>query len=508
MTVPTGLSVSGSPITTSGTLAVSFASGYSIPTTTKQGNWDTAYGWGNHASAGYLTAHQTIKQNGITGATRNCYASCSTAAGTAAKTADVTSGTVTLEAGLRVTVKFANANSASNPTLNINSTGAKNIFHKGSRITTGGNKALLAGAVDFVYDGTQWHLVGNYIDNNSGGTVTSVGMTVPTGLSVSGSPVTGSGTLAVSLASGYSIPTTTKQSNWDTAYGWGNHASAGYLTSHQSLSLITATSATSTTENTSDSTNTTTYLNLLGGGALKDSIKVTGSGSVSVKANGGTLTISGTSVTDSTVQGWGYTKGIKFGLPGGGAYNSNTSTLTPVSLTSGRNLKDSSWNDITFSPSSGTCTINAVPVYRQDATWGDWVFYWEGMDDQTHQPNDTKGGLLWKNGEFVMAGNFHVANSLAFYQSGTYVAGSINTVTIGASFYADNNGGGSTNSSAFYINVSTAAGGWNGHETFRFDKDGIYAYPASGRTGITGWFINESDALTNSEIDTILANAT
>lgn len=40
-----------------------------------------------------------------------------------------------------------------------------------------------------------------------GGTVTSVGMTVPTGLSVSGSPVTGSGTLAVTLTAGYVIPT-------------------------------------------------------------------------------------------------------------------------------------------------------------------------------------------------------------------------------------------------------------------------------------------------------------
>lgn len=50
------------------------------------------------------------------------------------------------------------------------------------------------------------------------GTVTSVAMTVPTGLSVSGSPITTSGTLAVSLASGYSIPTTAKQTQWDTAY--------------------------------------------------------------------------------------------------------------------------------------------------------------------------------------------------------------------------------------------------------------------------------------------------
>lgn len=63
------------------------------------------------------------------------------------------------------------------------------------------------------------------------GTVTSVAATVPTGLSVSGSPVTSTGTLALTYASGYAIPTTAKQTEWDTAYGWGNHASAGYLTS-------------------------------------------------------------------------------------------------------------------------------------------------------------------------------------------------------------------------------------------------------------------------------------
>jgi len=62
------------------------------------------------------------------------------------------------------------------------------------------------------------------------GTVTSVAMSVPTGLSVSGSPITTDGTLAVSYTAGYAIPTTAKQTEWDTAYSWGNHASAGYLT--------------------------------------------------------------------------------------------------------------------------------------------------------------------------------------------------------------------------------------------------------------------------------------
>jgi hypothetical protein len=56
------------------------------------------------------------------------------------------------------------------------------------------------------------------IASPGGGSVTSVAMTVPTGFSVSGSPITSAGTLAVTFASGYALPTTVKQSNWDDAY--------------------------------------------------------------------------------------------------------------------------------------------------------------------------------------------------------------------------------------------------------------------------------------------------
>jgi parallel beta-helix repeat protein len=55
-------------------------------------------------------------------------------------------------------------------------------------------------------------------DYKAMGTVTSVAMTVPTGLTVTGSPVTNAATLAITLASGYSIPTTASQTNWDSAY--------------------------------------------------------------------------------------------------------------------------------------------------------------------------------------------------------------------------------------------------------------------------------------------------
>lgn len=113
----------------------------------------------------------SVKQDGITGSTINRYGICSTAAATAAKAVSITSGTMpsTLDssaAGLKVTVKFSNANTANSPTLNVNSKGAKNIYHNGSQITSG-NVGLLAGVCDFVFDGTQWHLVGNYINTTS-----------------------------------------------------------------------------------------------------------------------------------------------------------------------------------------------------------------------------------------------------------------------------------------------------------------------------------------------------
>jgi uncharacterized protein YbaP (TraB family) len=64
------------------------------------------------------------------------------------------------------------------------------------------------------YNGTTWvNSTESYV-----GTVTSVNMSVPTGLTISGNPITTAGTLAVGLQSGYSIPTTASQATWNTAY--------------------------------------------------------------------------------------------------------------------------------------------------------------------------------------------------------------------------------------------------------------------------------------------------
>lgn len=97
------------------------------------------------------------------------------------------------------------------------------------------------------------------------GTVTSVNVSVPTGFQVSGGPITTSGTISVSFASGYALPTTAKQTNWDTAFGWGDHSTAGYattaaLTSGLSGKLDVGANAVSATKlNTARSINGTAF---------------------------------------------------------------------------------------------------------------------------------------------------------------------------------------------------------------------------------------------------------
>lgn len=87
----------------------------------------------------------------------NGYATCSTAAGTAAKAATCGNSNFALKQGFNLAVKFTYANTANNPTLNVNGTGAKAIWLGGSSLTA--EDSWEAGdTVLFVYDGTRWLL--------------------------------------------------------------------------------------------------------------------------------------------------------------------------------------------------------------------------------------------------------------------------------------------------------------------------------------------------------------
>ncbi len=322
LAAPTGFTVSGSPVTTTGTLTLAFASGYSLPTTTSQTNWDTAYtnritsltttgssgaatltsntlNIPNYTLAGlggqplatnltslaaltfastsfvkmtaagtfaldtntYLTANQTITLSG------DATGSGTTAITVTLANSGVTAGTyrsVTVDAKGRVTA-------GTNPTT-ISGYGITDFYAQvisgfvvGSNTSVANTDSLevaiekLQGQVNARISGNQTITLsgdatgsgttaitvtlansgvtaGSYTNANitvdakgrvtaasngtagGSGTVTSVGLAAPTGFSVSGSPVTTNGTLTLAFAAGYSLPTTTSQTNWDTAY--------------------------------------------------------------------------------------------------------------------------------------------------------------------------------------------------------------------------------------------------------------------------------------------------
>lgn len=98
------------------------------------------------------------------------FGSCSTAAGTAAKTVTLDdSMSFTLEKGASVFVKFTNANGVANPTLAVNGTTAASIKRYGTTApSTSAATSWQAGSVvHLVYDGTYWQMVGWLNDNTT-----------------------------------------------------------------------------------------------------------------------------------------------------------------------------------------------------------------------------------------------------------------------------------------------------------------------------------------------------
>jgi len=258
-------------------------------------NWDTAYSWGDHADAGYLTSESASLQ-------------------------DVTNRGNTLTTNIKFTedeggiewyrntdsasIKFYNDSDAdTNSRLEFNIRDNKNEFflftsynhttlsdtellkiHPTADMTLRGNKVYDAG--DFTNNATNWDTAHGWGDHSTAGYLTSH-QDISGKLDKSGGTLTGALTVSNVEISGSSIgdgavgllfqpnadykcihPTTLDgeahagsisfgwsnnkwkdgyfagvlyasggdSDDWNTAYGWGDHASAGYLTSHQDIS--------------------------------------------------------------------------------------------------------------------------------------------------------------------------------------------------------------------------------------------------------------------------------
>jgi hypothetical protein len=334
----------------------------------------------------YATGSTTLSKLGI-GATNRIL----TSSGSAPQWVDPSTVTV----GSATTATSAGTATSATTATNVAGGGANRIVYN-----TGAGATSFITAPVTTNSFLKWDGAAFTWDTAGAGTVTSVGMTVPTGLSVSGSPVTSSGTLAVTFTAGYSIPTTASQSNWDTAYTdrlkWdggstGLNASTGRTslggtTVGQNLFTLTNPSAITfprfNADNTVSALSAADFRTAIGAG--------TGNGTVtSITAGtyltGGTITTSGTLAVDATSANTA-SKVVARDASGNFSAGTITATLSgnASTATTATNLAGGAASQIPYQSGVGTTTFLANGTSGQVLkSNGASAPSWSGIDGGT-----------------------------------------------------------------------------------------------------------------------------
>lgn len=242
------------------------------------------------------------------------------------------------------------------------------------------------------------------------GTVTSVGVSVPTGLSVSNTPVTGSGTIAITFTAGYSIPTTASQTNWDTAYN-------NRITSLTTTGTSGAATLTSNTLNIPQYQAQGNYITSLTGEATASgpgaaSVTLTNSAVIGKVLTGLNVTGGSISAADSILAAFGKLQNQVNGLAGGVTYQGawNASTNSP-SLTSSVGTKGYYY----VVSVAGSTNLNGITDWKL----GDWAIFngtsWEKVDntDAVVSVNGFTGAVSLTTANISESGNLYFTDSRA-----------------------------------------------------------------------------------------------
>lgn len=194
---------------------------------------------------------------------------------------------------------------------------------------------------------SQYLMADGSVSAGNTGTVTSVAASVPTGFDISGSPITSSGTLAITFAAGYSLPTTAKQAQWDTAYA--NRITSASVPLSITSNVISIAKADSLTDGYLSSTDWETFNAKQSALSGLGFVKVVGStisyDNTTYTPTSRLLTINGTSYDLTSDRSWTIT-------PGSGMRNIQSFTATS--------------GQTTFAVIGGY-TVNLVDVYVNGA---------------------------------------------------------------------------------------------------------------------------------------------
>ena len=149
--------------------------------------------------------------------TNIAYATCTTTAETSEKEITISENlNWSLKAGAIICVKYTNTNTASNCTLNVHGTGAKQVWYNNA-VNTGNSNMVFGYAnrhICYIYDGTYWVWMGHSLDNNTTysnvslgqgyGTCTTAAATTAKAVTLSSYALVTGGIVAVKFT--YSVP--------------------------------------------------------------------------------------------------------------------------------------------------------------------------------------------------------------------------------------------------------------------------------------------------------------
>jgi hypothetical protein len=412
LSAPTGFSVSNSPVTTSGTLSLSFATGYSLPTSASQITWDTAYN--NSIVSASVTGTETklltlTQQDG--GTITASWSDFDTAPVTSvfgrlgaiiAQSGDYTTTLVTEGTNLyftnsraRLAISLTTTGSSGVATYN-NTTGVLNIPDYGSALTgyvpyTGANQTvnlntqqLLAGHATFTTNGSTDTLTINHTSGSGRGIIVTKsgsgeGLTVvKSSGSGNAASITGGITLLTTLNLTNALADTyiASAANWNTAYN-------NRITSLTTTGTSGAATLVSHVLNIPQYQAQGNYITSLTGEATASgpgaaAVTLTNSAVTGKVLTG--LTVTGTSIasTDSILSAFGKLQGQINDLVGGLQYQGtwNASTNTPT-ITSSVGTEGYFY----IVSVAGNTTVNGISDWKV----GDWIVFhgttWQKVDN-------------------------------------------------------------------------------------------------------------------------------